>query len=498
VRDVLERSIATQLRKIAFSALVYGALVIVCLGGVVWSLSFAVKGVLPLHWSSSEPVLEFPVDLLFYNFVVPLAIRAIKPSDTIHQMYNWWFHNCARMLRLTSFLFGERELDEEGHHVNRSWRDVCFGTRKSSARQRGAGKPEFVRDGRFVRTPASDQVRLPKGAAVFVAVNESNERIDGKPDRDDGLHGKGNEMFTHVYIPPSFRARISAFIFLIWVFAAVTGIGTTILPLLLGRRMLASLFPEHVRVNDIYAFSAGIGVVGSFVYAAIHCQRAVAGLGEHIRPYARSPTRMLSETWRLTCRVMSLVYAFFTLVLFFPSMFALLSELYIFVPLHTCLYGEKPPVINFVQDWTLGVLYLRMALKFISWYRMSRLDLALDGVIRDGWMEPDMRLATRAFIVPSAVVGAAALLGPLPLGYFLNLTIFRDAPSSIHSQVFRYCYPAFLLAILTTVGVRWLRRQIGLWRVSIRDDVYLIGERLHNFTGRRAMDVGVTRRVATS
>jgi E3 ubiquitin-protein ligase MARCH6 len=207
---------------------------------------------------------------------------------------------------------------------------------------------------------------------------------------------------------------------------------------------------------------------------------------------------MLSETWRLTCRVMSLVYAFFTLVLFFPSMFALLSELYIFVPLHTCLYGEKPPVINFVQDWTLGVLYLRMALKFISWYRMSRLDLALDGVIRDGWMEPDMRLATRAFIVPSAVVGAAALLGPLPLGYFLNLTIFRDAPSSIHSQVFRYCYPAFLLAILTTVGVRWLRRQIGLWRVSIRDDVYLIGERLHNFTGRRAMDVGVTRRVATS
>ncbi|KAA8572221.1 hypothetical protein EYC84_002127 [Monilinia fructicola] len=65
VRDVLERNVTTQLRKILFSALVYGALVVVCLGGVVWGLSFALKGVLPIHWSSNEPVLEFPVDLLF-------------------------------------------------------------------------------------------------------------------------------------------------------------------------------------------------------------------------------------------------------------------------------------------------------------------------------------------------------------------------------------------------------------------------------------------------
>ena len=39
VRDVLERSVSTQLQKIAFSALVYGAQVIICLGGVVWGVS---------------------------------------------------------------------------------------------------------------------------------------------------------------------------------------------------------------------------------------------------------------------------------------------------------------------------------------------------------------------------------------------------------------------------------------------------------------------------
>ena len=46
MRDVLERDIITQLRKIAFSALVYGGLVVVCLGAVVWGLSYAFVGVL--------------------------------------------------------------------------------------------------------------------------------------------------------------------------------------------------------------------------------------------------------------------------------------------------------------------------------------------------------------------------------------------------------------------------------------------------------------------
>ena len=89
VRDVLERSFFTQLRKILFSALVYGGLVIVCLGGVVWGIRFAFSNVLPIHYSSNEPVLEFPVDLLFYNFLMPLAVKILKPSHALHAMYTW-------------------------------------------------------------------------------------------------------------------------------------------------------------------------------------------------------------------------------------------------------------------------------------------------------------------------------------------------------------------------------------------------------------------------
>ena len=499
------------MRKIAFSALVYGALVIVCLGGVVWSLYYIAKGVLPLHWSSNEPVLEFPVDLLFYNFVFPLAIRSLKPSDSLHQMYEWWFQKCARLLRLSDFLFGERRQDEEGTYANRTWYEALsvVATTLTSAetepptstatteKHSGDDNARFVRNGRFVRTPGSDQVRIPKGAPVFVEVNEHNERADGKPDRDIGLHGRTNDMFTKVYVPPSFRARISSFILLIWAFAAVTGVGTTILPLLLGRRMLASLFPAHVRVNDIYAFSAGICVVGGLAYAALHYRQVVTAVAGRLRPNSRSPARIVSDIWDSTCHAFSLAYAAAALVLFFPSIFALLSELYVLLPLHTYLHGDEDHVIHFIQDWTLGVLYLRMALRFISWHPTSRLALALNAITRNGVFNPDMKLATRAFIVPASVISVAALVGPLSIGSLLKATVFRDAPPEVHAQVYRYCYPAYLLALLAIVGGFWFKRQISVWRVSIRDDVYLIGERLHNFGGRGAMDMGVTPRMMT-
>ncbi|KAL1964961.1 hypothetical protein VTN77DRAFT_6161 [Rasamsonia byssochlamydoides] len=509
VRDVLERNIMTQLRKIAFSALVYGALVIICLGGVVWGLSFAFEGVLPIHWSSNIPVLEFPVDLLFYNFVMPFAIRSLKPSDGLHAMYNWWFHKCARLLRLSEFLFGERHRDEEGRHVRRTWRDFFSGKKGDpehpvvGEEQRMIAEKEgrdvyFLRDGRYVRAPASDQVRIPKGSKVFLEVTEDNKRVDGAPDPDDGLHGRTSDMFTKVYIPPFFRLRIAAFIFLIWVFAAVTGVSVTVVPLVMGRRMISSFFPSPIRVNDIYAFSAGIYTLGGAAYALFYCRTGYSMLKERLRPVFASPRQAISGTWKAALQAIRLIYVSSAFVLFIPSLFALLTELYVLVPLHTYVEDQKPHVIHFIQDWTLGVLYVQMALKFIQWRSTSRPALALNAIVRDGWLRPNAGLATRAFILPVSVLALCAVILPLCVGFIVNTVLFHNATGVIHSKVYRYSYPASFMAGLLVWFVFLLRRQVEVWRAHIRDDVYLIGERLHNFGEKRARDVGVPRRMMTS
>lgn len=476
--------------------MVYGGLVVLCLGGVVWGLSFTFRGVLPVYWSSNEPVLEFPVDLLFYNFVMPLAIRSIKPSDGLHKAYDWWFHKCARALRLTNFLFGERKTDEEVHHSYRSLRDALFkGPTASADSSRDVPNPKLVRDGKFVRAPASDQVRIPKGENVFVEINEDNERVDGKPETEDGLHGKSNELFTAVYIPPHFRMRIAAFLILLWAFAAITGVGTTILPLVIGRRMIRSFFPPHLRVNDIYALSAGASLVASIYYGSIYLHQHFTTFRAGAGQTKTSPAQIFGCLYTAITRALSLVYMFGAVAVLLPSLFSLVMELYILIPLHAYLDSSQTHVIHFVQDWTLGVLYARMAIRYLLRKPNSTSAKALRAIIRDGWAKPDVKLATRAFIIPATFVFSVAVFFPLPIGFILNQTVFSGAESIVHSHAYRFSYPGFLLLAVIIFGIRLVQRQVAIWRVAIRDDVYLIGERLHNLGEKRARNVGPARRI---
>ncbi|OQD86880.1 hypothetical protein PENSOL_c083G04001 [Penicillium solitum] len=503
IRDVLERSITTQLRKIGFSALVYGALVIVCLGGVVWGLHFALDGVLPIHWSASAPMLEFPVDLLFYNFVLPVVIQSFKPSDGLHDLYDWWFHKCAHFLRLSNFFFPERHLEEEGYHVRKTWWGILsrsqgdwehpvIGDEQQAAAELENRDVYFMRDGRYVRAPGSDQVRIPKGNHVFLEVTEDNERVDRKPDPADGLHGRSSNMFTKVYIPPYFRTRIAAFILLIWLFAATTGVGITIIPLVIGRKIIGSYSSTPAPVNDVYAFSSGLCVVGALAYLAYYSSTALGFVREHSGAYLRSPRQAAQTSLDLVMQAARLLYMAQVAIILLPSLFALLTELYILIPAHTLFGDGESHVVHVVQDWALGVLYVQMGIKLTFWQPHSWLAAAVNSVFQDGWLKPNASLATRALVLPIILFTAAAVTLPLLFGFIVRWTIFYSQVG-VQPNIYRYAYPTTLLIVLSVWMAHLLLRRVAAWRTNIRDEVYLIGERLHNFSEKRARDVGVSR-----
>ncbi|KAL9003818.1 MAG: hypothetical protein Q9188_003338 [Gyalolechia gomerana] len=507
VRDVLERSVFTQLGKIAFSALVYGGLVIICLGGVVWGISLAFEGAFPIHWSSNEPVLEFPVDLLFYNFVMPLAVKFFRPSDAFGELYAWWFKKCARGLRLSHFLFGDKRADEEGHHIRRTWKDLFAGkngdTEKpvigADRQQLAEGREldaSFVRDGRYVRAPASDQVRIPKGAHTFVEVDEAGNRIDGQPDNDQGLHGRKNEQFSTFYIPPYFRFRISAFIFLLWLFAAATGVCVTIVPLLFGRYAFSHVFPSHARMNDVYAFSIGINFLGCTFFLLIRSQYIFDRLRQALVPsHDSSAPDLVRKTLYYSGRLLRILYTYTAFALLLPSLCALIVEFYLIAPLHT-YFGKgnaDQHTIYFIQDWTLGVLFVQMIGRLILWHEQSRPAIALRNIIQRGWTNPDARLATRGFIFPATVLTLTLLLAPLGLGWLAKEHLF-EGDDQLRSALFRYSYPGLLLLGVGAVVLNYAAKAFKGWKRRIRDELYLIGERLHNFGERRTANaVGGTR-----
>lgn len=530
VRDVLERSVSSQLWKISFSALVYGGLVLLCLGGVVWGIDFALKGIFPIHWSSDEPVLEFPVDLLFYNFLMPMAVKLFKPSIGLNKIYGWWFRKCARQLRLSSFLFNDTRSDEQGRHVRRTWTDALRGVqgdirnpvigedRKALWDDRGT-RAIFLRDGKYVQAPGSDQVRISKGATTFIEVDEENHRLDGIKDGDEDPHGRKMNQFTKVYVPPYFGTRIAAFICLIWLFAAITGVGVTVLPLLLGRWIFAQLTPNHLRTNDIYAFSMGIYILGGAAWAILNHRRIVTYIHDTIAPHTTNFSSALQRTKDVVLRTLALVYVYSAIGILLPCLFSLILECYLIIPLQTYLVQNSSslndgiismanvtnntkipyPVIHLIQDWTLGVLYVKTIARLILWTEPSRPALALRAIVANGWLSPDVRLATRALILPATLVMAVTLALPLPLGWAANQTLLhtsftttthnsnhrfippRDLTNFSQATIYRYSYPA-VLVLVTAITLLWLLRKLFHgWRRKIRDEVYLIGERLHNF-----------------
>lgn len=463
VRDVLERSVTTQLRKIAFSALVYGALVIVCLGGVVWSLNQLTTGVLPIHWVSHAPSLELPLDLLFYNFLTPVIIKLYKPSDALQTISGWWFKLCARFLRLSNFLFGEKATYQEGRTVN----------------------GEFVFEGRYVRAPASDQARIPKGDHVFVEVDEHNVRKDGLQDTG-GVHN--SNLVAKVYIPPWFRLRIGIFVLTIWIFAAVAGVSATIIPLLFGRYLFSLLLPATIEMNDIHSFSLGLYSLGSLAYTAYHLHALITAID---RPAASALATLAASASHAAIRALRFVYVWSTLVLLIPFLFAVLIEFYGLIPLHAYLGPADPHVVHLIQDWTLGFLYARLVARLAFADRSSRPARAFAAVVRDGYLDPNARIATRCFVLPALALFAVFIVVPSSVALALNHTVLLGAEVQTRKMVWRFVFPCLGLAL----GVVWAGREglgvVRRWRGVVRDEVYLVGERLHNFGERRRAQVHV-------
>ncbi|KEF52082.1 uncharacterized protein A1O9_11708 [Exophiala aquamarina CBS 119918] len=498
VRDVLERPIPTQLGKIAFSALVYGGLVMLCLGGVVWTLEW-IGGVLPIQWATPEPKLAFPVDVIFYNLMLPLILRKVDPSKRFTALYEWWFRSCAKGLRLTAFLFGD---DREEEKTGKGWPKPFS---RAEVQPSDTNSPQ---NGTFVRAPASDSVRIPRGQNVFLEVNERNERVDGLPDPDIGIHGKIDKRFVTVYLPPNFRSRIAAFILLLWLFAASTGVATTIGPLLLGRTIMRWISKSELAPNDLHAFTLGIHIFT----LAICCVTFSKPAWDYLRKkslylFGHSKDALIQMV-SFSKYVSGLIYLGTFTAVVLPCVLSTIIELYLHVPLFTYLdsgnqlskagiggssNGQRATIF-ILQTWTIGLLYLRLCRRLFLNYVApdSQASIALRAIFRDGVWRPDVQLASRAFVLPATFICFILLATPLAAAK-LAISALRVEEAGAQTRIYRAAYPTLLGTCLVWYAIWILQRQIANWRAKIRDEVYLIGERLHNFhDGKPEMSVNKT------
>lgn len=274
--------------------------------------------------------------------------RAIKHLATIVWKY------LSKKFRLTSYFFGDNCPEEQ--YTPRRWFGAGINDSELSSR----------RDGTFRRVPATDNLALPRDMRATARVTETGVPYDKeaeelvKVQNAEALKAKRdvNLDYRVVYIPPSFRYRIFAFILSMWVIGAVVLGVSVALPVTLGRSVFGFFTPREV--HDGYSL-----ILGFYLLVACYlCGRAVDRLDK--RRQRRSPEGPRADLRILVMKrgflwLAKISFMIVTLGILLPILVTLVMDLYVILPIRLALDPTLNPKIKIVDAWALGLLYVKIA-----------------------------------------------------------------------------------------------------------------------------------------
>ncbi|ORY81560.1 hypothetical protein BCR37DRAFT_413998 [Protomyces lactucae-debilis] len=464
IKEILERPIRSQMRKIGLSICIYGTLIVGGVGSVVFAVRRCVPGLLPLHWTFKGHITPVPVDALVFQLLLPAFYRYFDLSQRFQTIWKKWFTLSASKLRLSSFIMGHRVIEEE---------------------DRVKQGDKYTVRGSFRRVPQTDSIPMRKlQRPMIMRVTEDNVLLDKKGEEVDDTREDPN--YTVVYAPPAFRLRIYLFLLSAWFFGAAAGVSVCVIPLLFGRKAAQSLAPGVV-VNDVISWLYGtfalIMALGLFSGLA----RVVTALS-HVKQLMEHPEQVaakISQVLRFAVKWLYLGSSFGVMI---PLAIGLCMRAYIYSPLALLKPSNMVPVISIMHDWLIGAVYIVIITRVALYMPGSQMATAIQAVGQnnwtEGWRNPQIGVATRRLIAPALANLLAALLGPAALGFLALKTHYRHASAEMSAIVMRMSYPSAALAAaavsMTKVGqIVWRR-----YRQRIRDHVYMKGSVLHNYKAR--------------
>jgi len=506
IRDILDKHVLTQLRKLAVSAVMYTVVIVVAIGSVAYTLRFApvFSGVLPLRGNMREPLSEIPVDLLFLHLIVPPTVKRLTISGWMRTRLEEWWKYTARQLRLSSFMFGKLYADELQRESS--------GLRPVDGPTEGWTLPEEGQMyGRWLRVPKGDNIAFLRDAPVLVEVNHAGQAVRERgrevmEEQDQETRRAGRQPdqdYTIVHVPPYFGTRCMMLVMLLWITATSVVVTGTAGPIILGRLLLAQATGK-THVHDGYAL-----VVGWYLlWGAWRLGRAV---------YAGAVSVSSAAVWCAQVAWLALGLGIIT-----PALLAIAVEVYIVLPLKLWWNPELVPVIRVVEEWALGLVFMKIGWQ--TWrlrvrarnaaggaaaavvpepnanapageqargeeeevedtdQRLEDVGRAMEQIIRNGLVRPDALAATRGFILP--VCGGLLLVIGAPAAGLWVLERVLPGPERWGGDVLlTVVYPGIFCGT-SMVGLWQAGSRAGRkWLQGVRDDEFLVELRLRNLEG---------------
>lgn len=289
-------------------------------------------------------------------------MRYLRPRKAVYRVavHVWKF--LAARLRLTSYMFGDRQRDEESSRAYRTW--VAFFRRSAKDYE----EVTVTSDGTFRRVPASDNIALPRDMRATAEVSE-----DGSPLNDtaaaliasqnaEAAKAKRDvkDDYIVVYFPPRFRMRIVTFVAAVWTIMAVAAAICIAVPVQVGRQFFALISPSLV--HDGYSFLTGFYIL----WACYLVAKAAESMDRRRQRVTKDGPRAdfavyFAKQSLLWATKMAYMAVFFGIVI--PILLGLVVDVYIVLPIRLTFFPTMVPTIRLVDMWSLGLVYCKIVIR---------------------------------------------------------------------------------------------------------------------------------------
>lgn len=432
IQEMIHLPILDHIRRLVASACIFGTAVLLMLWLPVRVLRAIWPQFLPytvaLH--SEAHVNELSLELLLLQVILPALLEQSHTRAWLKAAVRTWCRGTAKIIGLRSYLLGA---------------DVVDPSVGNGGNGNGAGM---------------DLAQPPLAAGLGAA----HQAL---------LHREGPTGFEPYERPAWFPARL----FVLVCSAALSLVAASLIaltvPVWLGRRVMGAWLaqPPPQRVHELYTASAG-------TYVCWVGARAMTLVLGWLPQGRRAITTRLKQWAVLGAKTLVASIALLGVI---PLLFGLLLELVVVVPLRVPL--EQTPVLFVWQDWALGVLYTKIACAVTMMGPDWRLRAAIERAYRDGIRDMDLGFVLRELAAPVVACFGLALAVPYVVAH--SLVPLAVASPQLRNLIARRLYPFLLLVCFLGALATFQVRQFQKLYEHIKNDKYLVGQRLVNYDHRR-------------
>ncbi|KAK2554679.1 E3 ubiquitin-protein ligase MARCHF6 [Acropora cervicornis] len=453
VQEMIRLPVYRHSRRFLLSLVVFGTTVLLMMYLPVRIIKWLLPTFLPynVQLSSEVPVSELSLELLLLQVVLPALLEQGHTRQWLKKAMRGWAVAVAFILNLRSYLLGDVPLDGSEnvyHYHNRNNQQNANRPQHGNAAAAAAAGQNAVQ-----AQPAAGHAAAAAAAAAAPAA--------------DGTAAIGFQPYIR---PPMFTFKILMLVLLMCFSLSFASFVTLTGPVFIGRSVM-KLWMGDASVHELYTAACGLYFIwlvcrlGSVLFSWVPLGWGGVAL-------------KLFEWFVLGLKCVIVALALIGLV---PLLLGLLFELVVVAPLRVPL--DQTPLFFPWQDWALGVLHMKIICAVTMMGPNWWLKRALEQVYQDGVRNVNVVFIFRHVTLPVVTCLLLAVTIPYVIAAGIIPMIVRSPESSLFCL--RRIYPFLLAMFVIVAGFFFQKRQFRLLYERIKNDKYLVGQKLVNYEHAR-------------